>query len=60
MKREETNKTATQALKEDRGPPGPHHPLTGLLAIHETLGNGVRSEDLISGGGAATEDRFDD
>lgn len=59
MKRKEANKTAIQCSKEGRGPPGPHHPLTGLLAIHETLGNGVRSEDLISGGGAATEDRFD-
>lgn len=29
--------------------PSSYHPLTGLLAVHETLGNGVRGEDLIPG-----------
>lgn len=44
---------AAQVLK---GKKGPYHPLTGLLAIHETLRDGIRSEDLIPRGGAAMED----
>lgn len=33
----------------------PYHSLTGLLAIHEALGDGVRSEDLIPGQRAEKE-----
>lgn len=38
----------------------PHHSLAGLLAIHEALGNGVRSEDLIPGHKAEREEHCED
>ena len=38
----------------------PYHSLTGLLAIHEAFGNGIRSEDLIPGHKAEREVHCED